>query len=84
MLIINSREFRANQSKYFNLAKQGEDVILKSKSLGSFKLQPITEDDTLIRKEEYYAMLDESKKQIENGQFQVLTSDLKKRLFEDL
>ena len=84
MLIINSREFRANQSKYFTLAKKGEVIILKSKSLGSFKLQPITEDDTLISKEEYYAMLDESKKQIENGQFQVLTPDLKKSLFEDI
>ena len=47
MLVISSREFRANQGKYLGMAADGEDIVLKSRGQGSFKLVPITEDDTL-------------------------------------
>lgn len=47
MIIINSREFRSNQSKYLILVAKGEDVILKTRSLGSYKIiiAPKAEDD---------------------------------------
>lgn len=51
MEIITAREFRANQTKYFGKARQGEDVILKSRGLGSFRLIPIaTEEDNTTYK----------------------------------
>lgn len=45
MEIISAREFRANQSKYLGMALDGEDVILKSRGLGSFRLTPVTVHD---------------------------------------
>lgn len=50
MEVITAREFRANQSKYFGKASKGEDIILKSRGLGSFRLVPVTSDDSVINK----------------------------------
>lgn len=47
MVIVSSREFRANQRKYFDLARTN-DVVITSRSYGSYRLVPVTEDDTLI------------------------------------
>ena len=49
MVVVSSREFRANQRKYFDLARIN-DVVITSRSHGSYRLVPITEDDTLIDK----------------------------------
>ena len=49
MLVISSREFRANQGKYFTLAAEGANIILKSRNKGSFRLIPVSEDDTVLR-----------------------------------
>lgn len=51
MIVISTRDFRANQSKFMNMANSGEDIILKSRKNGSFKLVPVSEKDTLISKE---------------------------------
>ena len=40
MEIVSTREFRANQRKYLGMAHGGEDVIVKSRSMGSFRLVP--------------------------------------------
>ena len=32
MVIVSTRDFRTNQTKYLNLAKAGEHVVLKSVS----------------------------------------------------
>ena len=47
MVIVSSREFRAHQRKYFDLARTN-DVVITSRSFGSYRLVPVTEDDTLI------------------------------------
>ena len=47
MVVVSSREFRANQRKYFDLARVN-DVVITSRSHGSYRLVPVTEDDTLI------------------------------------
>ena len=38
MEVVSAREFRANQSKYFGAARDGEDVIVKSR--GPWKKNP--------------------------------------------
>lgn len=43
MVVISTRDFRANQTKFLNMAREGEDVILKSRSNGSFRLTPVEE-----------------------------------------
>ncbi len=50
MVVVSSREFRANQRKYFDLARFN-DVVITSRSYGSYRLVPITKDDTLVDRE---------------------------------
>lgn len=47
MVVVSSREFRANQRKYFDLARVN-DVVITSKTHGSYRLVPVSEEDTLI------------------------------------
>ncbi len=44
MMIVSTRDFRSNQTKYLNLAKSGENVVLHSRA-GSFKISPIAMDN---------------------------------------
>ena len=74
MVIVNSREFRANQGKYLGMAAQGNGVILRSRSYGSFKITPLTEDDTLMTKEEFLRKVDEGIRQIEEGKGTIVRS----------
>ena len=47
MVVVSSREFRANQRKYFNLALSN-DVVITSRGHGSYRLVPIKDDDTVV------------------------------------
>ena len=47
MVVVSSREFRANQRKYFDLALTN-DVVITSRSHGSYRLVPVRESDKLI------------------------------------
>ena len=47
MVVVSSREFRANQRKYFDLARTN-DVVITSRAHGSYRLVPVSSDDTLI------------------------------------
>lgn len=47
MIIVSTRDFRANQGRYLHQARNGEDVIIKSRDHGSFKITPVTKDDTV-------------------------------------
>lgn len=49
MVVVSSREFRANQRKYFDLAHTN-DVVITSRSHGSYRLVPVMDDDTLINR----------------------------------
>lgn len=46
MHIVSAREFRSNQGRFLNAARNGQSVILTSR-YGKFKISPVTEDDTL-------------------------------------
>ena len=47
MVVVSSREFRANQRKYFDLARKN-DVVITSRAYGNYHLVPLKEEDTLI------------------------------------
>ena len=47
LVVVSSREFRANQRKYFDFVRTN-DVVITSRSHGSYRLVPVMEDDTLI------------------------------------
>ena len=62
MQVVSAREFRANQGKFLNAAKRGQSVLLTSR-YGSFKITPVSEEDTLTQRicrglEEVKAIMD--------------------------
>ena len=67
MIVISAREFREKQGLYFDMASNGEDVVLKTRGKGSFKLVPVTEDDSLMSKEEFFKKIDRSIQQAKEG-----------------
>ena len=67
MLVISSREFRANTGHYLDLVAKGMDVILKSRALGSFRLTPVKESDVVMSEKEFYEKLDCSIMQAKEG-----------------
>ena len=67
MIIVSGKEFRANQGKYIDMAINGQDLILKFRGKGLFKIVPVEEDDAAISEEEFYARIDHSLKQAEEG-----------------
>lgn len=56
MLVVSTRDFRTNQTKYLNKANAGEHVVLKSRA-GSFKIVPVSSDDIVSNKKELAAEL---------------------------
>ena len=46
MVVVSTRDFRTNQTKYLNLAKAGEHVILKSRA-GNFRISPDDGSNTI-------------------------------------
>ena len=67
MLVISTREFRERQGAYLGRAKNGEDIVLKSRENGSFKLVPVTENDVLMSKEDFFAKIDRAVQSIKEG-----------------
>ncbi len=66
MTVVSVRDFRANQGKYLDLAANGESVILTSRK-GQFKITPISEDDSVVSKKEFFARIDEARKSLAEG-----------------
>ncbi len=68
MLVITSREFRENQASYFDRVDQGEEIMVQRKKNKAYRIIPVTEDDTLMSKEEFFAKLDEARGEVKNQQ----------------
>jgi antitoxin YefM len=67
MIVISSREFRDNQKKYFDLIDANEQVIVQRGKNKSYKLIPIMEEETLMTEGEFYAKINRSIKQAQEG-----------------
>lgn len=66
MKIVSSREFRARQKEYLDLAEEGEVVYVRRGKETMFRITPV-KDDSLMTKEEFYAKIKRSLKQAEEG-----------------
>lgn len=73
MTVISIRDFRSNQSKYLNLASNGESVILTSRS-GSFRIVPVTADDSVMTKAEFEDKIEAARAEILAGNGTVVNS----------
>ena len=84
MLVISTRQFRERQGEYLGMAVNGEDVVLKSRKKGSFKIVPVSDDDTLMSKETFFAKIERAEQQIKEGKGVKLTQKLRTELFGNL
>ena len=84
MLVISSREFREKQALYLNHADDGEEIILQRGRNKSYKIVPVTNDDTLMSKEAFFAKIDHSLQQAKDGNVKELTPELREALFGNL
>lgn len=67
MLVITSREFRENQASYLDRVDKGEEILIQRKKNKSYKIVRVTEDDTLMSKEEFFSKIDKSLQQAKEG-----------------
>lgn len=72
MLVISSREFRENQKKYFDSIDNGEQVIVQRGKDRAYKLVPVTNDDTCMTQEEFYAKIEHALQQVKDGKTNTL------------
>ncbi len=72
MEVVSTREFRNNMATYLGHISSGQELILKTRDKGSFVIRKVKEDDTLMSKEEFFAKIEESEKQIERGEYSVM------------
>lgn len=78
MIVISTRDFRSNQTKFLNMARNGEDVILKSRDAGSFRLTPVETEDTVVKKRDLTEELRLALQQVKDhmaGKIQLKTAE---------
>ncbi len=75
MLVISSREFRANQKSYFDRVDSGEEIIVQRKGDKSYKISPVSKDDTLMSKSEFIEKINSSLQQIKDGKATTLKGE---------
>lgn len=51
MLIISSREFRANQKNYLDQVDAGQELLVQRGKNKSYRIIPVAESDTVISEE---------------------------------
>ena len=67
MKIISAREFRASQRKFLTLVNNGEDLILKARGLGSFRIIPVSSKDKITNTPELQARIAKAREEIKSG-----------------
>ena len=73
MLVISTREFRDKQRSYLDKVDTGTEIIIQRRKNRSYKIVPVTEDDTLMSKEEYFAKLERGLQSIKEGKGKRMT-----------
>ena len=67
MVIVSSREFRDKQKSYLDKVDEGVEVLIRRGKNKSYRIIPVTEDDTLMSKEEFFAKIDKALEEAEQG-----------------
>jgi len=73
MLVISTREFRDRQRSYLDKVDTGTEIFIQRNKNKSYKIVPVTEDDTLMSKEEYFAKLERGLQSIKEGKGKRMT-----------
>ena len=67
MLVISTREFRDKQKSYLDKVDEGVEILIQRAKEKAYKIIPVTKDDTLMSKEEYYSVLDRGLQSMKEG-----------------
>ncbi len=67
MLIVSTGEFRGKQKSYLDQVDNGTELIIQRSKNRSYKVVPVSEDDSLMTREEFFAKVDRSLQQAEEG-----------------
>lgn len=66
MITVSSREFRSKQKSYLDQVAQGIELLVTRKN-ESFKVIKVTEDDTLMSKEAFFARIERAIADVKEG-----------------
>ena len=73
MLVISTREFRDRQKSYLDKVDTGTEILIQRSKNKSYKIVPLTEDDTLMSKKEYFAKFERSLQSLKEGKGRKMT-----------
>jgi len=80
MIVVNSREFRENQKKYFDLIDQNERVVIKRKDK-TYELTPEVKNDRFFDDPRIQERIEKSIQSLKAGKGIKLTDEEQKELF---
>jgi len=83
MLVISTREFRANQKSYLDKVDEGIEILIHRAGNKSYKLVSVKKDETLMSKEDFFAKIDIAIQEVKEGKAIKLTPELREKLFGD-
>jgi hypothetical protein len=67
MLVVSTREFRDKQKSYLDKADEGIEILIQRGKNKSYRVTPVSDDDTLISKKELDAIIERGLEDIKNG-----------------
>ena len=73
MLVISTSEFREKQRSYLDKIDLGMEILIQRNKNKSYKVVPVSDDDTLMSKEAYFARLERGLQSIKEGKGRRMT-----------
>jgi len=67
MLVVSTREFRDRQKSYLDKIDSGMEILLQRGKTKAYKIIPLSEDDTLMSKEAFFAKIEQAEQSIKEG-----------------
>jgi antitoxin (DNA-binding transcriptional repressor) of toxin-antitoxin stability system len=67
MLIVSTREFRDKQKSYLDKVDEGVEILIQRAKNKSYRVVPVSDDDTLMNWEELNKIVERGLDDIKNG-----------------
>ena len=68
MLVVSSREFRERQKSYLDKVDTGMEILIQRGKAKAYKVIAVSNDNTLMSKEEFFAKIDRSLQEAKEGE----------------
>jgi PHD/YefM family antitoxin component YafN of YafNO toxin-antitoxin module len=67
MIVVSTSEFRNRQKNYLDKVDLGIEILIQRGKNKSYKIAPVTDDDTLLSKEAFFEKIDRSLQEAKDG-----------------